>query len=560
MTWIPLHELLAPRWPDRPVTVDGQDLRALQETSARLAAEVRRRGWTRVAVVTDDVWRLAVSLWGCWSAGATVYLAGTLGTDSVSRLTGEVDGWVGEAGSSTDLLDPLSAPPCAQGPAPTLDTDRPCLVVWTSGSTGAPVAVPKSLAQLESEVRAQELVFGARLGQAAVLGTVSAQHLYGLLIRVLWPLCAGRPIDREQRAFPEDLIQHTAAHPRAVWVTSPAMLRRMGEGLAWASAQGRVAMVFSSGGPLPPETAASIEGALGVRPTEIYGSSETGGVAWRDHDPWWRPLPGVEVTVNEEGCARVRSDFLPPGTVVDTADAITPVEGGFVLQGRRDRIAKIEEKRISLAAVESALVDHAWVSDAAVQLVPVAPSRLGAVVVLSDAGLEAFRTQGRKAVTDVLRATVRARVEPIAVPRRFRLRHEVPRTSQGKLDGPAIASILEAPLPVLPTVLVRSQDGAASCLLRLVVEPDLACFQGHFPALPILPGVTQIDWAARFAREHLGVRGTFAGMEGVKFAQMIRPGVVVDLSLERTDDGARVQFRYRSATGELSQGVLRWAP
>lgn len=555
MSWIPLARLLEPGWDNRPVTLDGLDLRALQDGAARLAAELRRRGWTRVAVVTDDAWRLAVALWGGWSAGAVVYLAGTLGSDSAARLADQVDGWLGEGTALPDALDPIGPWPAAPASNQPLDVDRPCLIVWTSGSTGAPVAVPKSLAQLETEVAAQEVVFGARLGQAAVLGTVSAQHLYGLLFRLLWPLCAGRPLDRAQCSFPEDLIAKTGRLDHALWVTSPALLRRMGDGLAWASAVGRVVMVSSSGGPLPSDTASQIQARLGVRPTEIFGSSETGGVAWRDVDLWWRPLPGVDVSVNADGCARVRSDFLPPGEVVDTADAITLVDGGFLLQGRQDRIAKIEEKRVSLVAVEAALTEHAWVSDAAVQLVPVAPSRLGAVVVLSDQGLRAFLEQGRKAVTDVLRATVRARVEPIAVPRRFRLRAEVPRNSQGKLDGPAIAAILAAPLPVMPTLAqAAAVDGQVT--LRLVVEPDLACFQGHFPTLPILPGVVQIDWAVRYAREHLGLNGRFSGMENIKFAQMIRPGDTVELTLERDPDGRRLGFRYACGVAEVSRGRL----
>jgi acyl-CoA synthetase (AMP-forming)/AMP-acid ligase II/3-hydroxymyristoyl/3-hydroxydecanoyl-(acyl carrier protein) dehydratase len=560
MSWIPLARLLDPTWDNRPVTLDGLDLRALQASAANLAGELRRRRWTRVAVVTDDAWRLAVALWGGWSAGAVVYLAGTLGSDSASRLGDQVDGWLGEGTTLPDALDPIGPWPEHAPVAGPLPSDQPCLIVWTSGSTGVPAAVPKSLDQLETEVLAQEAVFGARLGQACVLGTVSAQHLYGLLFRLLWPLCAGRPFDRAQCSFPEDLIARTGGVDRALWVTSPALLRRMGDGLAWASAAGRVVMVSSSGGPLPADTAAHVQARLGVRPTEIYGSSETGGVAWRDLDAWWRPLPGVDVSVNPEGCARVRSDFLPPGEVVDTADAITLVDGGFLLQGRQDRIAKIEEKRVSLVAVEAALTEHAWVSDAAVQLVPIAPSRLGAVVVLSPEGLRAFLEQGRKAVTDVLRVTVRSRVEPIAVPRRFRLRAEVPRNSQGKLDGPAIAAILAAPLPVMPTVAQVTRAADDQVTLRLVVEPDLACFQGHFPTLPILPGVVQIDWAARFAREHLGLDGRFAGMENVKFARMIRPGAVVELTLERDADGARLTFRYAAGQVEVSRGRLLLQP
>ena len=70
------------------------------------------------------------------------------------------------------------------------------LVIHTSGSNGEPVAIPRRLAQLDAEVRALQQAFGAGLDEALVLGTVSHQHIYGLLFRVLWPLAAGRPARR----------------------------------------------------------------------------------------------------------------------------------------------------------------------------------------------------------------------------------------------------------------------------------------------------------------------------------------------------------------------------
>src|SRR5262249_8163800 len=112
-----------------------------------------------------------------------------------------------------------------------------------------------------------------------IWATVTHQHIYGLLFRVLWPLAAGRPFAAGRLVFNEE-IAHRVAGP-AVLVASPAHLRRLPETVDWSPVRAGLRAVFSSGGPLPPEAADATLALLGVAPVEVYGSSETGGVAWR---------------------------------------------------------------------------------------------------------------------------------------------------------------------------------------------------------------------------------------------------------------------------------------
>ncbi len=84
-------------------------------------------------------------------------------------------------------------------------------------------------------------------------------------------------------------------------------------------------------------------------PVEIYGSSETGGIAWRQTESLWQPLPGVQLALNTEGALRIDSPWLALGQTEQTADAAELfADGRFALRGRLDRIIKLEEKRISL--------------------------------------------------------------------------------------------------------------------------------------------------------------------------------------------------------------------
>jgi acyl-coenzyme A synthetase/AMP-(fatty) acid ligase len=193
--------------------------------------------------------------------------------------------------------------------------ERACeLCVFTSGSTGQPSAISKRLDQLAREVDALQAAFGAQLEGVQVHGTVSHQHIYGLLFRVLWPLAAGRLI-HPRRFFHEDLVGALAGTD-TVLVATPAHLKRLPEQLDWASLHGRLRAVFSSGGPLPEEAARQVRQWLGVAPTEVYGSSETGGIAWRRWDtdlPPWQPLPGVQWRI-EDGCLAVASAHLETST------------------------------------------------------------------------------------------------------------------------------------------------------------------------------------------------------------------------------------------------------
>lgn len=119
------------------------------------------------------------------------------------------------------------------------------------------------------------------------------------------------------------------------------------------------------------------------------------------------------------------------------------------------------------------------------------------------------------------------------------------------------------PLPpvrphLLPTVLAR-RDGVEA-VFTLAVDAGLVGFQGHFPGHPVLPGVIQVDWAARFGREAFGHLGAFRGLAQVKFHRTIGPGGNVDLHLAW--DPARGQLRFAcQGDGEvLSSGVMRFGP
>ena len=556
MNWIKLEQLLLKALPARAICqAPALDHTQLRAQALSVAAGLQSRGVKSLAVHLEDAADLAIALLGAWRAGVSVLLPADLQAQTRQRWSQEVDLWLTDQPGDVQLHD-FTQPGL---PGAELDLDQCHLSLCTSGSSGEPKRIDKTLRQLANEVEALELLWGADLGEACIIGSVATQHIYGLLFRVLWPLCAGRPFVRRQLAFSEDLQRASREYPAFAWVASPALLKRMGDNLDW-QALSAVRRVFSSGGALPSEAAQSLHQRLQQWPTEILGSSETGGIAWRQGESLWQPFAGVELSQDSDGALLIASPYLPAGHVEHSADAARiAADGRFELLGRLDRIVKLEEKRISLPMLEQALAAHDWVAEARLGVVQENRASLGALLVLSESGLFALREHGRRGLTETLRKHLSQHCEALALPRRWRLLRQMPLNSQGKLAQADVEALLLAARPKAPEVLEQSaSDGEWS--LQLSVPPDLAYFSGHFPKAPVLPGVVQVEWALNLGRQLLKLDGAFAGMEVLKFQQLVRPGDEIQLHLRFDAERGKLYFAYRNDTATCSSGRILLGP
>lgn len=552
MNWIKLEQLLLKALPARAICqAPALDHTQLRAQALSVAAGLQSQGVKRLAVHLEDAADLAIALLSAWRAGVSVLLPADLQAQTRQRWSQEVDLWLTDQPGDAHL-DDFTQPGL---PEAQLDLDQCRLSLCTSGSSGEPKRIDKTLRQLANEVEALEQLWGADLGEACIIGSVATQHIYGLLFRVLWPLCAGRPFVRRQLAFSEDLQRASREYPAFAWVASPALLKRMGDNLDWPALRA-VRRVFSSGGALPSEAAQSLQQRLQQWPTEILGSSETGGIAWRQGESLWQPFAGVELSQDSDGALLIASPYLPAGHVEHSADAARiATDGRFELLGRLDRIVKLEEKRISLPMLEQALAAHDWVAEARLGVVQENRASLGALLVLSESGLFAMREHGRRDLTETLRKHLSQHCEALALPRRWRLLRQMPLNSQGKLAQADVEALLLAARPKAPEVLEQSaSDGEWS--LQLSVPPDLAYFSGHFPKAPVLPGVVQVEWALNLGRQLLKLDGAFAGMEVLKFQQLVRPGDEIQLHLRFDAERGKLYFAYRNDTATCSSGRI----
>ncbi|NVN56769.1 AMP-binding protein [bacterium Scap17] len=613
---------LAPEAPACWLASPGQPLRPLSrgELMARVdawhqwldnlpAAHAGRRPGARWVLFQPTTLGACVQLLALWERGMLAVLPGDDRPDTLARLAASSDGQLPEtspAGWPTEPLD-SSAAPCTR-PEITLDGARLALELCTSGSTGEPLRIAKRFAQLEAELAVHRTLWPLASATSDAdpapepepepepeptidtvsLSQVSHQHIYGLLVSLLRPLSEGVPFLSEACHYPEQLAAAIAQLSGLGYccqlVSSPAQLARLPQ----ASDEPRVAdnsrdnaqvlRVFSSGAPLPVEAAQHAENCLQAPVIEIYGSTETGGIAHRrQHEtPDWTPLPQVDLRFSP--AFAVRSPFLEqPSEWWQQADNAAPVAAEspsqveqqaaprFQLLGRSDRLVKLAGKRVSLSAVERCLSAQAEVLEVRCLPMPTRAHRLGAVVVMEERALPQDHASRRDLIARLRRALMPG-FERIALPRYWRFVTRLPLNAQGKFTADSVARLFaDLDDHRLPRWLGETSSGPQQLTLEAEVPDSLCYLEGHFATQPLVPGVVMLKWARDLGRRlrlaGVGVEESrFQRLERIKFSNLLLPGMRFTLATTLVADshGLRIDFRLESRAGLHASGRLRY--
>jgi acyl-CoA synthetase (AMP-forming)/AMP-acid ligase II len=526
-------------------------------------ALLRRTSGQAFALYISDAVEFASALFGAWSSDKTIYLPGDTLPGTCASLRQNVHGYLGEFALEWNPMVPAPQEEMVHTDVfDCLNGNFDGLVLFTSGSTGAPQAIPKKLFQMSREVATLEAQFGQLLGGSEIIATVSHQHIYGLLFNVLWPLTAGRAIQAREYYFPQELMA-VLAERGGVLVSSPAHLKRLPEYPAWTMTSKRSRAVFSSGGPLSFEVACEVNRLLGVVPIEVYGSSETGGIGWRQQrssmDDAWTPMPGVTCRVDpEKDVLEVRSPHLPSKDWFRMADRATFVgDNRFQMTGRVDRIVKLEEKRISLSAIECQLRTSPMVADARVVVVEGNRPRIAALIVLSLQGHSKLAEVGKLAFSRMLRDTLSQFIEPVGIPRVWRYLDALPINAQGKTTRADLIAALdsETARPTMPLKRLIERN-VQRAVFEFIPPRDLVYFSGHFRDLPILAGVVQIDWVIAYGRQCFDLPLVFRGIHALKFQRIIAPEKPFTLELVHEPGKSSLSFKITSRVGTHTSGRL----
>ena len=345
-------------------------------TSSDLAERVARAGVRFVVVAAAD----AAKLDG-------------LGAD-VRRIA------VGAAPGCTDYAELLQAP-SAFSPDRATDADEPMLLYFTSGTTAKPKLVLHS--HRSYPVGALSTMYWLGLQPGDLHLNVSspgwAKHAWSCFFTP-WAAGATVFIHNQPRFNARGLLDAIAEH-RVTTLCAPPTVWRMLIQEDLAAWKVSLREVTGAGEPLNPEVIEQVKKAWGLTIRDGYGQTET--TAQIGNPPgqavkagsMGRPLPGYRIRLldvddkdAQEGAVCIALDPPPAGLMrgyLGDDGGIVPVEGevyrtgdvanrdadGYLTYvGRADDVFKASDYRISPFELESLLIEHASVAEAAVVPAP----------------------------------------------------------------------------------------------------------------------------------------------------------------------------------------------
>jgi len=314
-------------------------------------------------------------------------------------------------------------------PVPGVPEKQVAAIVFTSGSTGESVPYRKTWGSLVRVALAEIEILGLRSRRGmALVGTVPPQHVFGLEATVLTVMQGGLVLHARRAFYPADIRGDLASLPRPRGlVISPVHLRVL---LAESDDLPPVDFLLCATAPLSPQLAAQAEARFGAPLYEIYGCTESGGIASRRtvETSEWRAMKDVTLRADSKG-TWVRGGHVEIEVLL--ADVIElRGHGRFLLHGRTADLVNIAGKRTSLAHLNYHLNSIEGVRDGTF----VVPEQEGETVTRLTAYVVAPGLSGE----DLMNA-LRQRIDAAFLPRPLHFVDALPRNEVGKLPRQSLA-------------------------------------------------------------------------------------------------------------------------
>ncbi len=433
--------------------------------SAGLAGALASRGVARGDVVMTLVgnrieWVL--TLLACWRMGAVALPCNTQlrrndlalrATVTNARLCVGDEELLGELGDAVDAMtlaevqatmdeESPQAPPL--DPA-TLDPEDPALIVFTSGTTGEPRAVVHAQRYLAGQRMQATRWMGARAGELVWCTTATGWSKSARNVFVAPWLCGATALLHEGRFDPSERLAVCEREGVNVLCQAPTEYRMLAKRTSLAPLP-QMRRMISAGEALNPEVIDAFRSALGLEIADGYGQTETGQVTGNlDGDPvregsMGRPLPGIEIRI-ADGELQILASSSPTffsryvdsgpfdGEWWPTGDIVRAEDDRYLFyEGRTDDLILSSGYRIGPFEVESALLTHPAVAEAAV--VPAPDPDRGAVV---RAIVVLRQGRGSKELAGELQDHVKAVTAPYKFPRIVEFSDTLPKTASGKI-------------------------------------------------------------------------------------------------------------------------------
>ncbi len=440
-----IDELLrGAQFPDKEFVRFGATFSDVYQMASRLRAELAgpRHQGTAVCLATDSKAIMAAALLASLGGGPALLLPYSFSAGSLDRMHQETG--FATAISNLDREFPKGVEViCPQltkaAEAPLNIHTSPhseLLKIFTGGSTGSPQIWLKTSENIFSE--GFFLADRYKITEHdCILATIPPYHIYGLLFSIVLPLVSSAAVVDEVPSFPGEITRAARKNKATILASVPAHYR------ALRDKRISLRLAVSSAGMLDVRDNEAFSQLNKTGVEEIYGSTETGGIATRNRflgEKYFTPFPTIDWRIKNHRLA-VRSPYISPDLPVDTEGFFTANDrvdaeekGSFSLQGRTDAVTKVGGKRVDLEEISALIKAESGVDDCVILALPETGGREHRIGVL---------IQGETIEPKMIKKALIDALEPYAMPRHIKIVDQIPVNKNGKYDWRTITRLLE---------------------------------------------------------------------------------------------------------------------
>jgi acyl-coenzyme A synthetase/AMP-(fatty) acid ligase len=438
--------LQGPEYPDKEFIHSGATFGEVYAMAAWLHAALSgpEHQGTAVCLAAENKAVIAAALLASLAGGPTLLLPYAFSANALARMqqttgfTIAVSDVVREFPKGVQVICPQSKGPAAILVDGQASPRAGLLKIFTGGSTGTPQVWAKTGENIFSEGLFLASHF-AVTEKDCIMATIPPYHIYGLLFSVVLPLISAATVVGETPSFPNEIAQVAEERKVTILASVPAHYRALRE----IKKDMSLRLAFSSAGMLDAADNEAFCRKYKMGVVEVYGSTETGGIATRNRHPgekFFAPFATIDWKIIE-GRLAVHSPYISPDLPVDedgffTTNDLVEARGRneFFIKGRADTVTKVGGKRVDLEEIRALIKSAPGVVDCAVIALPESGGReyqIGALI------------EGCELDMEMIRKTLVDSLEPYALPRYMKKVEKIPMQKNGKYDWADIVRLLK---------------------------------------------------------------------------------------------------------------------